>query len=101
MYATPTEALRLVTYSSMTIKVKVTTYTELDYLIRLVSTMCFNSKATPTNNINHSCHIKAIELIWGPYHTTSCHSKLLLGMVHMYIDILQCDKYKQCNVMKL
>ena len=28
------------------------------YQVRLVSTTCFNSKVTPTNNINYSRHVK-------------------------------------------
>ena len=42
----------------------------------LVSMMCFNSVATPTNGGDYNCHIKAIELlksiIWG--HITPHHA---------------------------
>ena len=41
----------------------------------LVSTISINSKATPTNDVNYNCHIKAVALvqpiIWGPYYATS------------------------------
>ena len=32
-------------------------------VIRLVSMVHFNCKATPTNDIDYSCHIKAAELV--------------------------------------
>ena len=32
-------------------------------LIRLVSMMCFNYKAMPTNDTDHKCHIKPVELV--------------------------------------
>ena len=32
-------------------------------LIRLVSTLCVNSKAIPTNDTDNSCHIKVKELV--------------------------------------
>ena len=46
-------------------------------IIRLVSTTRIYAYVTPTTDIDHSCHIKAIELIqpivWGLYYTTSRH----------------------------
>ena len=39
---------------------KVTSYTALAYSYYIVSTICLNSKATPTNNTNYSSHTKAI-----------------------------------------
>ena len=42
---------------NITVKVKGTAYTMIAYSFGLVSTTCFNSKATPTNDINHSYHI--------------------------------------------
>ena len=47
----------------MTVKVKVKAYTALPTLVRLVSTTHINATATPTNNINYNCHIKAVELV--------------------------------------
>ena len=50
-------------------------HTVLAYLIRLVCMMCMNAKAMPTNDIDYSCHLKAVELVYriilGEYHTTS------------------------------
>ena len=44
---------------------KVANYT----LIRLVSTVSFTIKATPTNNTDYSCHTKVVDIlkpiIWG------------------------------------
>ena len=37
------------------------------YLHLTVSTMHFNSKNTPTNDTNYSCHIKAVELVSPSY----------------------------------
>ena len=41
----------------------------------------FNSKAMPTNDVENSCHTKAVELVWlivwSPYHTISCHKLLI------------------------
>ena len=55
----------------MIVKVKVSVF------IMLVSTMCFNSKAIPTNDTDYNYHIKAIELVYpiiqSPYYTTSPH----------------------------
>ena len=55
----------------MIVKVKVSVF------ISLVSMMCFNSKAMPTNNTDYNCHIEAVELVYpiiqSPYHTTSHH----------------------------
>ena len=36
-------------------------------LIRLISMMRINAKATPTNDTNYSCHIKAVVLFNQPY----------------------------------
>ena len=38
-------------------------YTALAALIRLVSMTRFNSKATPTNDTDYTCHKKAVELV--------------------------------------
>ena len=63
------EALRLVICAQL---LKVMSYTVLawDWLLTL-----FNSEATPTNNIDYTCHVKVAELvsviIWGLYHATS------------------------------
>ena len=44
-------------------------------LIGLVSTTRIEAYITLTTNIDHSCYVKAIELIrpiiWSPYHATS------------------------------
>ena len=52
-------------FSCFKITVKVNSWLTKHYLtlIKLVSTMHFSSKAMPTNNINYSCHIKAVELV--------------------------------------
>ena len=58
MYATPTfifEALCLLVYV-----LKVTTYTVIAWLVSMTH---FNSKAVPTNDTDHSCHIKDVELV--------------------------------------
>ena len=64
-----TEALHCVT-SLQLFKMTVT-------LIGLVSTTHMDAYIMPTNDIDYSCHVKAIELIQpialGPYHTTSRH----------------------------
>ena len=40
--------------------------------------MYFNTTATPTNDIDYSCHIKGCRS-WGPYHATS-HQQLLVAL---------------------
>ena len=71
-YATPTfitATLHLVTYLCTAVlndcKIEVMAYTVLacSYYCRLLSMMCFSCKATPTNDIDCSCHSKALELI--------------------------------------
>ena len=43
-------------------KGELTVYTVLVYSY-YVSTTSINAKATPTNEINYSCHMKAVELV--------------------------------------
>ena len=33
------------------------------YSARLIYRACFNSKATPVNDTNYSCYVKAVELV--------------------------------------
>ena len=87
MYATPTfinEAFFLVTYVRLfktTLKMKVynrfTVIRSVILLARVVSTICFDSKATPTNDIDYSYNITTLKPfnqninICGSYHTAS------------------------------
>ena len=68
MYTTltfTTEAHHLVAYfcnlKSVTFKVKI--MGDATMIIRLVSIMCYNFKATPITNNDYSFHIKAAELL--------------------------------------
>ena len=68
-YATPifiTELFHLVTYVQHYLNdfySKVMAYIVLNahIVIRLVSMVCFNEKATPINDTDHNFHIKAVE----------------------------------------
>ena len=86
MYVTPiyiTELFHFVTYAELfLITVKVNSWLTQNAkltLIRLVTTMRFNCKATPTNDTDYrySCHLKAVELVqsikWAPYLSASHH----------------------------
>ena len=94
MYIIPTiiiEVLHLVTYVNC-FKHESNDITVATSFVLKIATIYFNYKAAPTNNIDYSCHITAIELvqpfIWGPHHAISCHVTVpvinSLGPRHTY-----------------
>ena len=65
-------------------------------LIKLVSTMCFYSKATPTNDFDYSCHIKVYNLFnqsYGAHITPLVNNSL--GDGHTYICTNRLPRQKQ------
>ena len=63
MHVCINEALCLVTYVQLTVKVNSWLTQHLLTLIRFVSMMHFNCKDTPTNDTKDSCHIQSVEVV--------------------------------------